>query len=225
METQNIEKFDKDALVADYLTIRKAIGILGITLPIILLIGSFIFSECNRVENSISDYYYTIMGHYLVGTLCTVALFLFSYKGYDKKDNLISNLASIFALGLAFFPTACADHDPYCNILTIDSSDLVNVIHNIFAALFLLSLAYFSYFIFTKSSGAPTEQKIKRNKIFRICAWIMLVSVIIIGLVVNIQWLAINLNPYKIIFLIETAALWAFGVSWVIKGQLILKDI
>jgi hypothetical protein len=225
METQNLEKPDDNNLVVNYFTVRKAVGVIGITLPIILLIGDFVFIKCNRVENSISDYYYTIMGHYLVGALCAIALFLYSYKGYDKIDNWLSNLSCIFALAVAFCPTTCADHDPFCNILTIDSSPFISAMHNIFAVLFLLSLAYYSYFIFTKGSDNPTPQKINRNKIFRICGIVILVAVVLMALIVNIQYLAQILSPYKVIFILETIAVWAFGLSWIVKGQLIFKDL
>jgi hypothetical protein len=224
MENLNDNNFDKNTLVVDYLTLRKAVGILGVALPVVLLVGSFVFGECNRVEKSISDYYYTVMGHYLVGTLCAVSLFLFSYKGYDKTDNRASNLAALFAVGVAFFPTACADHNPYCNVLTTNSSDFVNTMHNLIAALFFLTLAFYSYFLFTKSTVAPSARKEQRNNIYKICAVVMLAAVVLIALILNIPFLEKILSPYKPVFILETTALWAFGVSWLVKGQFILKD-
>ncbi len=224
MKPENSTSFDDKSLIINYLTLRKAVGILGIGLPIILAIGSVVLSSCSRIENSISDYYYTVMGHFLVGTLSAVAMFLFSYKGYDKADNRAANLAALFALGVAFFPTACADHNPFCNVLTTNSSDTINAVHNVLAVLFFSTLAYFSYFLFTKSSENITEQKLKRNTIYRICAWIMVFSIVSIALVHNIRWLQLKLEEYKPIFVLETIALWAFGVSWLVKGKFILQD-
>jgi hypothetical protein len=31
-------------------------------------------------------------------------------------------------------------------------------------------------------------------------------------------------EPYKPVFYLETLCLWAFGTSWLIKGQFLLKD-
>jgi hypothetical protein len=218
------QEFDKNSLVIDYLNLRKAIGIIGIGLPVILLIGEYLFSDCHRIENSISNYYYTVMGHFLVGALCAVALFLFSYKGYDKTDNRVSDLAALFALGVSFFPTSCADHNPACNILTIDSSEFVRIMHNIFAASFFLTTAYMSYFLFTKSNDISTKQKKERNIIYKICAWIIAISILLIAVDMSVDWIRQLLYPYKIKFILETTALWAFGFSWLVKGQFILKD-
>ena len=89
-------------LVISYLTLRKAVGILGILLPVVLAIGVPIISNCNIIQDSISDYYFTKMGSVFVGTLYAVGLFLFSYKGYERKDSIASKLACLFALGVAF---------------------------------------------------------------------------------------------------------------------------
>jgi len=92
-------------LIISYLTMRRIIGILGIGLPVIVMLGGFIqngfvFSE------SISSYYYTNMRDFFVGLLCCTGLFLISYKGYERIDNIIGNISGIFAVGIAFFPTS-----------------------------------------------------------------------------------------------------------------------
>src|SRR5476651_1255948 len=92
-------------LELSYLQIRRSVGWLGIALPVILPIGTYIFSACNQIKPSISDYYYTITGSILVGILCGVALFLYSYKGFNNWDRISSNIAAVCALGVAFFPT------------------------------------------------------------------------------------------------------------------------
>jgi hypothetical protein len=33
-----------------------------------------------------------------------------------------------------------------------------------------------------------------------------------------------QLDKFKPVFWMETLALWAFGISWLVKGQLLLKD-
>jgi hypothetical protein len=52
----------------------------------------------------------------------------------------------------------------------------------------------------------------------------MVFSIVSIALVHNIRWLQLKLEEYKPIFVLETIALWAFGVSWLVKGKFILKD-
>ena len=95
------------SLVLSYLGLRKAIGIIGISLPFVLAIGKIIFDDPG-IQPSISDYYYTIMGDVFVGSLCAMGVFLLSYRGYDKQDNIAGNLACVFAIGVALFPTTPA---------------------------------------------------------------------------------------------------------------------
>ena len=62
MENNNPnEKKDIRNYVISYFTLRKAVGILGLSLPIILVIGSVALDGKNEILNSISTYYHTHM--------------------------------------------------------------------------------------------------------------------------------------------------------------------
>src|ERR1035437_8816111 len=205
MQSENPDQ----TLLVSYLTIRKAVGVLGISLSIVLVLGSVILESCNNIQDSISDYYYTIMGNYLVGTLCAIALFLFSYNGYDRMDRISSSLACLFALGIAFFPTSISDPSSLCNITTRSSSSLVSTVHYVSAGLFFITLAYISLFLFTKMGlGRPTSQKLKRNIIYKTCGVIILASILLIFVYHIIPSLHPVLSKYKPTFCLETLALW-----------------
>ena len=103
-----------DSLVVSYLSLRKAVGFIGFTLPFVLAIGK-ILSGNPGIEPSISHYYYTNMGDFLVGSLCAIGVFLMSTRGYPTPkltaglpghDHIAGILASIFAIGVALFPTS-----------------------------------------------------------------------------------------------------------------------
>ncbi len=207
-----------------FLTIRKSIGILGISLPAILILGTFTIGGCEQIQSSISHYYFTIMGDVFVGILCAVSLFLITYKGYAKSyDNIATNLAGIFALGVAFFPSS-QNTDTNCAILYLSDCNARITIHYISAALFFLTLAYISAFLFTKSKGNKTIQKVSRNRFYRICSIVILFSILVIFLLSNNEWLETHLQKYKPVFWFEWLALLAFGISWLIKGEMFLKD-
>ena len=91
----------QDPHLISYLYLRKAVGFLGLALPIVLVLGSVLVSNCDEIQSSISDYYHTLMRDVLVGTLCGIALFLFTYKGYDKRDNIAGTLASYMSATIA----------------------------------------------------------------------------------------------------------------------------
>ena len=156
------------SLVVSYMNLRKMVGILGFAFPIILVVGSVVAGGYEQIQNSISSYYHTNMRDIFVGVLCVVALFLLSYRGYDRIDNIAGNIACFFALGVAFFPTA--HHDP-----TLITNPIIGKLHLISASLFFLVLTYFSLFLFTKTDPSKKISKPKknRNKVFRVCGYIM----------------------------------------------------
>jgi hypothetical protein len=217
-------KQNPDSLLIHYLTLRKSVGILGIFLPIVLIFGVKFLSSCNILQDSISDYYYTKMGHYMTGTLCAVSLFMFSYKGYGPKDYWAGKAASLFALGVAFFP--CSNYYPLsaCKVLLLKGDDTINIIHFTSAALLFLTLAFFSLVLFTKRSSHPTKRKLQRNIVYKICGIIILLSIILIFLYSVIPSLHDKFKEYKPIFWLEFLALEAFGISWLTKGEALLPD-
>ena len=64
-------------LVISYLSLRKAIGFIGLLLPLVLALGNLLLGDAG-LETSISLYYYTNMGSVLVGSLCAIGTFLMS---------------------------------------------------------------------------------------------------------------------------------------------------
>src|SRR5687767_1917242 len=93
-------------------TLRQAIGWLGILLPLAMVAGNSLLSSCHELQNSISHYYYTITGYWLVGNLCAVAMFLVAYKGYSLRDNIAATIAGFSAVLIALFPTNAVQHVP-----------------------------------------------------------------------------------------------------------------
>ena len=75
-------------------------------------------------------------------------------------------------------------------------------------------LAYNSLFQFTKSSGEMTNNKKKRNIIFRVCGIGMIASFILLPLV----YLGIVDIPH-VVWVMEMIALAFFGISWLTKAN------
>jgi uncharacterized protein (DUF1330 family) len=214
---------DNPALIS-YKALRRAVGILGISLPVILIAGSMIFGGCMEIQSSISAYYHTNMRNIFVGIICAIALFMFAYKGYDRRDAIAGKLACLFALGVAFFPTSVGEPLSKCIPGCIDKG-VFSTIHFISAALFFLVLSYFSICLFTIKKEPVTERKILRNKLYRISGYGMLVCLALIALYAF--WLkkfSPALQNYDPIFWLEFLALCLFGGSWLLKGEAMLKD-
>lgn len=210
----------QNELVLPYKELRVTIGLLGMLMPLILYLGGrVIFGK--MLQESISAYYHTGMRDVMVGILFSLGVFLFSYKGYGREDDIAGNLACLFAIGTALFPTLREGE-------TGEIYKQISIVHHIFAASFLLTLTYFCLVLFTKSKHKPSdmsEMKKLRNTIYRICGGVMLLSILLIAVYFAAfgaegQFLGIT-NP---IFWFETLAIFAFGFSWFVKSEVILKD-
>jgi hypothetical protein len=197
--------------IYSYLSLRKAVGWIGILLPFVLMTGLIIIYRENTVLRSISLYYHSQMRDLFVGALCAIALFLFFYKGYSKWDNRAANLAAFFALGIAFFPT-----------VTEGPPDWVAYIHFISASLFFITLSCFSIFLFTKKNPHPTKNKLARNKIYISCGVVMIGC--LISILIFFVFFEKKYPDSSFVFWIESLALIAFGISWLIKGGTLLQD-
>ncbi len=223
--------------LASYLTLRKGIGYLGTALPFILGIGGMLLAEPG-LRSSISAYYHTGLGDVFVGTICVIGIFLFAYKGYEPKDDRAGDFACFCAIGLALFYTFPDMGDPSRGIgLTLPpaTAETLEIFiagaHFVFAASFFLTLAYFSICLFTKSDREKTPKKLQRNSVYRACGYVMLLALALIALEILIQYLELlpeatlrmieSLDPR---FWLESIAMLAFGVSWSVKGEAILKD-
>jgi hypothetical protein len=224
---------NKPPEIISYYTMRRAIGVLGITLPLILLIGSSLLGDCKEVQVSISTYYHTNMRNIFVGFNCAVAFFLFAYRGHDWRDNLVGYLGCIFVLGVAFLPCTISTPVQPCLVQVSAQNPLVGRLHNMSALLYFIILIVYSLLLFPKThmdmvTGEKMfmgRQKKKRNVVYYISGSIMTVSLL---LIISYTWILknrypglISLNP---VFWLESIVLLSFGVSWLTKGQLILKD-
>ena len=199
--------------------LRCTIGWLGMLLPWIVLALSYFYGT--GFPDSISATYYipTCITPFMI-ILGSAGLLLFSYKGYDKQDDAICSVAGLFTIGICLF--SCATKDliarwsyvtTLTNVGTFQLSPAISgILHNICAIGFFALLAYNSLFLFTKTSGEITQNKKKRNIIFRICGIGMAVSFIAIVPISVFEW-------WGGVWLVETITLAFFGISWLTKAN------
>lgn len=219
---------ENKSLSISYLQIRKAVGYLGIALPIILVVYSLLIGPCNEIQFSLSQYYYTSAGNLFTGIICAISFFLYSYKGYDSTDNRAGTTASILGFATAIFPTG--QTKLFCNF-TMDPypfPSYFTYIHAGAAALFFLVLAYFCLCLFTKSgnySSKPiTDEKRTRNRIYKICGYTIIVCLVLMAIVYLNENIKDSLAELKPIFVLESIMLLTFGFSWLVKGEVVFED-
>ena len=234
-----VEKTDKqkesgNELVISFLTLRNLIGISGMLLPIVLTLFTPKGEQDKVMEHSISEYYYTKNGDLFVVLLSVIGVFLLTYKGYDHFwERTLTLVAGFCGIGVAFFPTATT----MGNSLSIhkvrkEVPEFFGLVqwHFIFAALFFISLALISLIYFRKKDlnsvylidGRKKKQKEKRNLVYMICGWTMLISIALMILYFVID--PSSLRNMPVVFVLETVAVEAFGISWITKGQTLWPD-
>lgn len=219
-------------MVLSYLTMRRALGFLGLFLPLILLIGGWGTEGCLR--DSISSFYYSesIFLHDLfVVVLCTMGVFLVCYKGYEKEedecisDNLVASVAGFSIIFVAMFPMVS---------WSLDAGTLVRfILHYGSAGLFFSAVAFMSFYKFTRSNpdttGGNTKESARkkcRNKVYRACAIAIAIFILIL---IPLKWLLEKLLAYDLdslnwVFWFESLAVWAFAISWLVKGEVLMRD-
>jgi UDP-N-acetylmuramyl pentapeptide phosphotransferase/UDP-N-acetylglucosamine-1-phosphate transferase len=119
---------------------RRMVGLIALALPFALAAGAILAALLISghlphplLQRSISDYYYTPMRDYYVGSLCAIAAFLVCSRGYDLHDEITGYLAGVCALGVA----CCPSFNPRSSSYT-PLEFACGLIHTAFAALMYL---------------------------------------------------------------------------------------
>lgn len=217
---------NEDLKIADY-RIRKLIGFLGLFLPFLLY-----FTE-GELLASISHYYYKPLPSLIfIIILSAFGLFLLSYKGYtfdtDSEkisDDVLTNIGGIAALVVVFIPTCCkgslsASVDIICRDenfpLLGHNNDFKNTIHLVAAGIFMFTMGWMSKYKFTRSTNDIN------NKIYKICGNLVWLSITLIIVLIIFEKLNIHIGfTDYYVFVFETTAIIPFGISWLVKGDVL----
>lgn len=221
MKINNIEiEIERDDIFT-YRRIRRAIGYLGISMPILLVGLSFISFFKTQLQPSISNYYFTNLREIFTGTLCAIGLFLICYKSTSnasiwKNDNLLTNIAGIMAICVALVPMNPDDFTVKIYTLIPYPEKWLGWLHYSFAALLFLIMALLSINIFTigqKNEMRDPKSILNENNIYRFCGYSILVFVVMVPVSETLK-----LFTYSTL-IFESLALFSFGIAWLIKGR------
>jgi hypothetical protein len=154
---------------------RQLIGYVGLVLPFALIVIALARDGVERWKEltSISAYYYTGGVAAFVGMLVSLALFLFTYRGYRNEyhwaDRAAAVTAAIAALGVAFFPTVAPHSVPALSWW----HPRTGVLHHVFAVMLFTMFAVFALFLFRITQKENRRPRTSNGAIMRIssAAW------------------------------------------------------
>ena len=219
-----------------YRTLRVVLAGIGFALPFVVAIAGWL--QCQNppqlIAGSLSAYYHrTALHEFLtardlfVGGLLAAAACLYAYKGFSMKENVALNLAAVFALGVALFPTG---HGLLGGNATTASASCVVFMGNGFvdpplrpnlhiasAILFFFCLTYVSIWRSRDTLRLlPDEGKRAVYSRGYVLTGLAMAATPVIALLVG----RIADTPHPIfVFAMETIGVWAFCAYWMIKSR------
>ncbi|MBL4916525.1 hypothetical protein [Szabonella alba] len=225
----------ENELVLSFLAVRRALGVLGLALPVALMLVALLTDEPMRP--SISEFYFGQGRDLFVGILCAIGVFLWAYVGYPPAkagewptDRLVSRVAAVAAIGVALVPTMdkSAAGGPFQCVTVIQcwlGADLSRILHYGAAAVFFAMLAAFCLMLFRRGAPGPqSADKIARNRIYAICGWVILgamAAIAVYGMIYAGRDAAgqAAMDRSRAVFILESIGVFAFGISWLVKGE------
>lgn len=201
--------------VVSYLWLRRAVGGLGLLLPLMLgPIGFFLLGI--DIQQNMSCYYHTALRDVFVGILFAIGLFMFCYVGSTQFENWTGNLGCLAAIGIALCPIDYGS-DP------LQQRTIAGYIHTMCGGVLFTCMGLFSLWHFP-ASEPEDENRVwddRRRLVFRATGIVLFCSL----LVMAIYLFALDsrqreqLGRWNVIFWGEWVAIWAFAIAWLVKGR------
>ena len=199
-------------------------GGLTIAFGPVLAVAYLVVGGCG-LGGSISSYYNSDVGDLFVGMLFALGFMFLTYHARPivwpdpasgrrqevdyRWDNHLATAAGAAAVLLALCPT---DDSPHAH----HAGTFVGTLHFVWGITLFGLLVVFAIWRFRQSGGEMTPQKRRRNRVYRACGIAMLAFLALFGVQ---RWFLSDWLPSWIGFVAETLALWAFGLSWLLKSD------
>jgi len=198
--------------VRSYVFTRFAIGLLGILLPpLLVLLEPALFDGLPAPRGSLSAYYYSGTREVFVGALTAIGVFLVVYKALDLTwESLLSTAAGLAAMLVAVFPTERPGEGvPPTPFQVKLGEGAVTAIHYGSAIAFIGLLVPIVLF-FARDEGK------RGHKSWHAFHWLT-AGCIVLGAALA-GFAGLTGGPDKGVLIGEWIAIWAFGISWLVKG-------
>ncbi len=191
----------------------------------LVFIGAYLLVYRGNKRPKLERYLSSAAGLFAIG----VALFPTSGYGCDDTEFLGRAFTGFSVPNGAIVPAPIlnAPLASYFQMIEFDVFGKTigsDAIHYTCAAFLFAFLAWFSLRVFPvvdpeqrNADGTLTQQKITRNALYFFSGGVIIVSMM--AMAASAIWDIPNWDAYKGTFWFETFALWAFGLSWMVKAR------
>jgi uncharacterized membrane protein len=203
-------------VLGTYISLRHGMVLIGVVLPFAVMVAGCIGGV--GLQESISAYYWAASTaspesppsrDWFVGSLFAIAACLYLYKGFTTAENVALNLAALFAVGVALFPTPW-DCRPDCGRFSV---------HGTVAILLFVCLLFVVWFCAKDTLTLLSKDDAARyRKRYNAIGFIMLASPLTAFL---LNWFT---TRKSYILWVEAAGIWAFAAYWYAKSRELKKS-
>ncbi len=187
-------------------------GLLPVSCLLFGLLGQWRGVNFDNWFVSISATYFSNAGSLMVIALGLCAFFLLTYQGYGRGEkwydlgDYYAQVAGVAALLVVVCPCDAEGSGAFLGLLALPSR-ISSAIHDVSAAVLFGVFALMILTQFTKGNHRL------RNRLYRICGWIMVVAMGAVGVT-----MLIPNAPAWLTMVYEVIMLEAFATAWIVKS-------
>ena len=198
----------QDHMAGTYFSLRWGMVVIAFAFPIVVTLGGFFLFKSGLLA-SLSAYYYTGVRDVFVGLLVAIGVCLYLYKGFSMSENVALNLAGVFVVAVAMFPTQ-SNCDKSCDLFTT---------HTVAAVLFFLCIAYVAIFKGPETLSLLEDEQLRKKyrRTYKTLGTVMIVSPAV-ALIASLILEASTGKKFVIVFA-EWLAVWIFAAYWFFKSR------
>jgi hypothetical protein len=240
---------DRNELIVSDLFLRQTVGWMGTLLPIVLLVGNAISSSAPRPDSISGYYYTDMRNIFVgtLCALGVFLVAYRGYDGVDEFITNVAGLAAIGVALCPTKPTVCTAGTEACPASSVarlsTSQQVVGDVHLVLAAITLTALGLMAL-RFAKRGTTPggqsmmgqlryglgfgtqgngkqgngSQQRSTAHKVIYRASGITILCCVLLAALSNLLPASVKAN-WPWLFIFESLAVFAFGVSWFVKGR------